>query len=66
MKHANLMCVKSIVTILLIATICILAILKPEEYGDTLESLAYIIVTFYFTHQIDKKNAKEGDKNERD
>ena len=51
----NLLCVKSIITVVLIVTLATLAIMNPDEYKATIENLTYIVVTFYFTHQTNKK-----------
>ena len=51
----NLLCVKSIITVVLIATLATLAIMNPDEYKTTIENLTYIVVTFYFSHQSSKK-----------
>ena len=59
----NLLCVKSIITVVLIATLATLAIMNPDEYKTTIENLTYIVVTFYFSHQTNKKgdNGNVGD-----
>lgn len=51
----NLLCVKSIITVVLIVTLATLAFMNPDEYKATIENLTYIVVTFYFSHQTNKK-----------
>jgi hypothetical protein len=63
-RYANLMCVKSIMTIVLTVTLAVLAILYPARFGDNLKDMCYIVVTFYFTHQTNKQAEKKGDENE--
>lgn len=63
-RYPNLMCVKSIMTIVLTVTLAVLAILYPDRFGDTLKDMCYIVVTFYFTHQINKRDEKKGDEHE--
>lgn len=63
-RYPNLMCVKSIMTIVLTVTLAVLAILYPDRFGDTLKDMCYIVVTFYFTHQINKRDDKKGDEHE--
>lgn len=61
----SLLCVKSIITILLIGALVILSFLYPEEYNETLKSSVTMVVTFYFAHQTEKRNLQKGvDKNE--
>ena len=57
------LCVKSIVTVILVLTLAYLAITHPEEYKETIINITYIIVTFYFSYQNNKK--KEGETSER-
>lgn len=55
----NLMCVKSVITILLISSLVVLSFLYPTEYAETLKSSVTMVVTFYFAHQSDKQQRKE-------
>lgn len=59
----SFLCVKSIITVMLVATLSYLAIQNPEEYKETIINITYIIITFYFTYQSNKK--KEDGTNER-
>lgn len=58
----NLLCVKSIITVVLIATLATLAIMNPDEYKTTIENLTYIVVTFYFSHQSNKKGDSDNER----
>lgn len=58
----SLLCVKSIITILLIGALVILSFLYPEEYNETLKSSVTMVVTFYFAHQTEKRNSQKGDE----
>lgn len=67
----NLLCVKSIITILITITFCILVFIYPDLYAENFKQIAVMIVSFYFAHQYDKINKnidnsenKRGDKNE--
>lgn len=55
----NFMCVKSVITILLISSLVVLSFLYPYEYAETLKSCVTMVVTFYFAHQTDKQQRKE-------
>lgn len=55
----NLMCVKSVITILLISSLVVLSFIYPVEYAETLKSSVTMVVTFYFAHQTDKQQRKE-------
>lgn len=59
----NLMCVKSVITILLISSLVALSFLYPREYAETLKSCVTMVVTFYFTHQSDKRKEDENAEN---
>ena len=56
----GLLCVKSIMTIALTVMLCILVYLYPDSYAETFKSCIVMVVTFYFTHQMQK----EGEQNE--
>lgn len=47
----NLLCVKSIMTILLTAMLCVMVYLRPEDYGDVFRSIVVMVATFYFSYQ---------------
>lgn len=59
MKCGNLLCVKSILTIVLSIGFTILCFMYPEEYTDTMKTLITSVITFYFSHQIGKAQSKE-------
>lgn len=64
MKCQNLLCVKSILTIVLAIGFTVLCFIYPEEYTDTMKTLVTSVVTFYFSHQIGKYQNKEVVTNE--
>lgn len=59
---SNLLCVKSIMTIILSIGLCIFTYLYPSEMLDTFKSCVTMVVTFYFTHQLDKTRAEQENK----
>lgn len=59
---SNLICVKSIMTIILSGGLCIFTYLYPAEMLDTFKSCVTMVVTFYFTHQIEKTKAERESK----
>lgn len=59
-KYSNLLCVKSIITIVLCAAFSALCFMYPDTYTDTMKTVIVSVITFYFTHQINKK---EGENN---
>ena len=59
---SNLLCVKSIMTIILSVGLCIFTYLYPGEMLDTFKSCVTMVVTFYFTHQLDKSRAERESK----
>lgn len=62
----GLLCVKSIMTIILSIALAVLTFKDPETFGDTFKSCATMVVTFYFSHQLDKADRKGSDNNEGD
>lgn len=50
----NLMCVKSIITILLVLSVVVLSYIYPEQYAETMRNCCTMVVTFYFSHQSQK------------
>ena len=58
MLMSNLLCVKSIMTIILSIGLCVFTYLYPDEMLDTFKSCVTMVVTFYFTHQMDKSRAE--------
>lgn len=47
----NLICVKSIMTILLTVMLCVMVYLKPDDYGDVFKNIVVMVATFYFSYQ---------------
>lgn len=47
----NLVCVKSIMTILLTAMLCVMVYLRPDDYGDVFKNIVVMVATFYFSYQ---------------
>lgn len=66
-ERTSLLCVKSLITILVIITLCALTVIDflrgTHEFKSLFEILATSVITFYFSHQTDKK--QEVDDNER-
>lgn len=50
----NLMCVKSIVTIILTGALVVAVFMFPDTYEETFKNAVTMVVTFYFAHQSDK------------
>lgn len=62
-KYSNILCVKSILTIVLSVAFAILCFIYPADFTDTMKMVIVSVITFYFSHQTDKKNSqitKEG------
>ena len=59
-KYSNSLCVNSIITIVLCVAFSALCFMDPETYTDTMKTVIVSVITFYFTHQINKK---EGENN---
>lgn len=55
MKRSSLLCVKSIITIIIVLAAAVLTFIFPEQMMDTFKSAVTMIITFYFAHQVDKK-----------
>lgn len=53
-KYPNLMCVKSILTIIISVGFVALCFIHPQEYEDTMKTVIVSVITFYFSHQIGK------------
>ena len=47
----NLVCVKSIMTILLTAMLCVMVYMRPDDYGDVFKNIVVMVATFYFSYQ---------------
>lgn len=58
-KYSNILCVKSILTIVLSIAFSILCFLYPADFTDTMKMVIVSVITFYFSHQTDKKNAQK-------
>lgn len=58
-KYSNILCVKSILTIVLSVAFAVLCFIFPADYTDTMKMVIVSVITFYFSHQIDKKNAQK-------
>lgn len=65
MKRSSLLCVKSIITIVIVLGATIATFIYPESMMDTFKAAVTMIVTFYFAHQVDKANTK-GDTTNND
>lgn len=50
----NFLCVKSLVTIAIVITFCILVITNPITYAETFKNAFFTIVSFYFGTQFQK------------
>lgn len=50
----NLLCVKSIVTVILTGALVVAVFMFPDTYEETFKSCITMVVTFYFAHQSDK------------
>ena len=50
----NLVCVKSIMTILLTAMLCVMVYIRPDDYGDVFKNIVVMVATFYFSYQGNK------------
>ena len=57
-KYSNILCVKSILTIVLSVAFAILCFLYPADFTDTMKMVIVSVITFYFSHQTDKKNSQ--------
>lgn len=57
-KYSNILCVKSILTIVLSVAFAVLCFIYPADFTDTMKMVIVSVITFYFSHQTDKKNAQ--------
>ena len=57
-KYSNILCVKSILTIVLSVAFSILCFLYPADFTHTMKMVIVSVITFYFSHQTDKKNSQ--------
>lgn len=58
MKRNILYNVKSVITILLTLSFCILSILDKDTYSETFKTVITTVITFYFAFQY-KKNGDD-------
>ena len=63
-KYPNLFCVKSILTIVLSTAFAILCFVYPDTYSDTMKTVIVSVITFYFSHQLEKAKNTKGDKDD--
>lgn len=65
MKRNSFWCVKSLLTLALSITFCILAVKDSATYGETMKTLIATVVAFYFGTQHYKfENSEKGVKND--
>ena len=50
----SFLCVKSLLTMVLTVTFCVLTVLHPETYSETMKTLITTVVAFYFGTQFQK------------
>lgn len=53
-NKSPLLCVKSIITIIIVLAASILTFIYPDIMMDSFKSALVMVVTFYFAHQTDK------------
>ena len=47
----NLLCVKSIMTIMITAMLCVMVYLQPDTYEEVFKNIAIMVATWYFSYQ---------------
>lgn len=62
----NVLCVKSIMTILITIMLCVMTYLYPESYSEVFKNVAIMVATFYFSHQISKSKGDVNNGNNTD
>lgn len=63
--RSSLLCVKSIITIIIVLGATIATFIYPDLMMDTFKAAVTMIITFYFAHQSEKlKNTNISDKGE--
>lgn len=62
----NLLCVKSLLTLIVGLTIAVLVVLYPDQYKETFQNVCIMVFTFYFSHQVDKTEQRNRRKKEAD
>lgn len=65
-NYRNLLCVKSIITIIIVIAASVLTFIFPEQMMDTFKSAVTMIITFYFAHQTDKTPNKQKESEPKD
>lgn len=58
MQLKGLLCVKSIITIVLCIGFVALTFMYPDVYAETMKTVVTTVITFYFTHQMNKADAE--------
>lgn len=57
-------CVKSVITIMIVATFCILTLFNPDRFSTEFMCIASSVVTWYFSYQHQKQiQARKDDEN---
>lgn len=62
-KNTSLLCVKSIMTIILTIALVALTFAYPTDFKETFKTCVAMVVTFYFSHQINKKGDNNNENN---
>ena len=65
-KYPNLFCVKSILTIILSTAFAVLCFIYPDVYSDTMKTVIVSVITFYFSHQLEKAKNTNNNKEDKD
>lgn len=47
----NLLCVKSIMTLMITAMLCVMVYVRPDDYGEVFKNVAIMVATWYFSYQ---------------
>lgn len=56
--RSSLLCVKSIITIVVVIGATVATFVYPEAMMDTFKSAVTMVITFYFAHQTDKSQTQ--------
>ncbi len=62
-KRNSLLCVKSIMTIILTVALVIFTFRYPKDFIDTFKTCVVMVVTWYFSHQTNKKGNEDNENN---
>lgn len=60
----NLLCVKSIMTLMITAMLCVMVYVRPDDYGEVFKNVAIMVATWYFSYQsrkVGNGNVLDGD-----